>query len=190
VTADPEHLVSALRELGESSEISLENASDAVRILNLALMTSEPLALMVLCFSAVEELGQDQKWNQNQKALIENLAVAAEGSSEGTAQERAEVADAIRKGLFRLSLRQGVMRLLSRFGLDHLRSEWDRLYSVRSRLFHGTDRPSDSEINQAALDTIALCGRVILEIVEKEGTQLPSVAAVHFDASKSAARGH
>jgi hypothetical protein len=186
VTADPEHLTSALRELGENGEISLGAASNAVRLLNLALMTSEPLAQMVLCFSAVEELGQNQKWSEAQEALIIDLAVAAKESSKGTAQERAEVAQAIQKGLFPLSLRQGVMRLLSRLDLDDLRGEWDRLYAVRSGLFHGTARLSDSEINQAALETVTLCGRVILTMVAKAGARLPSIAAIHFGIGKAA----
>ena len=183
VTADPEHLVSALRELGENDEISFEEASTAVRVLNLALMTSEPLAQMVLAFSAVEELGQNEKWSEAQVALIKELADAAETSATGVAHERAEVADAIRKGLFPLSLRQGVMRLLSRLSLDALRKEWDRLYGIRSGLFHGTARLSDSEINKAAHDTVTLCGRIILAIVAKEGVQLPSITATHFDLS-------
>ena len=94
--------------------------------------------------------------------------------------DRAEVEQAIRRGLFPLGLRQGVMRLLSRLGLDPLRKEWDRLYGVRSGLFHGTDRLSDSEIFQASLDTVTLCGRIILAVVAEEGTRLPSVAATHF----------
>jgi hypothetical protein len=181
VTADPEHLVSALRELGENAEISFERASNAVRVLNLALMTSEPLAQMVLSFSAVEELGQNEKWSEAQVTLIKHLADAAETSATGIARERAEVADAIRKGLFPLSLRQGVMRLLSHLGLDALRKEWDRLYNIRSGLFHGTARLSDSEIVQAAQDTITLCGRIILAIVAKEGARRPAITQTHFD---------
>ncbi len=100
VTADPEHFASAFRELGEGGDICFGAASNAVRLLNLALMTSEPLAQMALSFSAVEEIGQNEKWNETQEALIEELAVAAEASSKGTANERAEVARAIRKGLF------------------------------------------------------------------------------------------
>jgi hypothetical protein len=56
VTADPEHFVSALRELGANGNICLGEAANGVRLLNLALMTSEPLAQMVLALSAVEEL--------------------------------------------------------------------------------------------------------------------------------------
>ena len=135
---------------------------------------------MVLAFSAVEGLGQNEKWSEAQVALIKELADAAETSATGVADERAEVADAIR-GLFPLSLRQGVMRLLSRLSLDALRKEWDRLYGIRSGLFHGTARLSDS--NKAAHDTVTLCGRIILAIVAKEGVQLPSITATHFDLS-------
>jgi hypothetical protein len=141
---------------------------------------------MVLSFSAIEELGQNEKWSETQLALIMDLADAADASSKGTMDERAEVAQAVRKGLFPLSLRQGVMRLLSRRGLDHLRKEWDRLYGVRSGVFHGTARLSDSELNQAALDTIKLCGRIILSIVAKDGARVPSIAATHFDISTAA----
>jgi hypothetical protein len=146
-------------------------------------MTSEPLAQMVLAFSAVEELGQNEKWSEPQVALIEQLDDAAEASAGITATQRAEVARAIRSGLFRLSLRQCVMRLLSDLDFDHLRKEWDRLYSVRSGLFHGTAHLSDSEINQAALDTITLCGRIILAIIAREGTKVPAIAETHFSPS-------
>jgi hypothetical protein len=45
-------------------------------------MTSQPLAQMVLAFSAVEELGQNQKWSEAQIALIRQLTAAAEASVE------------------------------------------------------------------------------------------------------------
>ena len=72
------------------------------------------------------------------------------------------------------------MRLLSRIDLDLLWQEWNRQYGIISRLFHGTARLSDSEISQVALNTVTLCGRIILTVVVKEGTRLPSVAATHF----------
>jgi hypothetical protein len=183
VTADPEQFLSALGESGENREIDFGPAANAVRLLNLALMTSEPLAQMVLTFSAVEELGQNEKWSEAQETLIEQLAQAAEAATEGTAGEREEVARAIRNGLFPLSLRQGVMRLLSRVGLDSLRKEWDRLYGIRSGIFHGTARLSDSEMSQAALDTVTLCGQIVLAIVAQDGTRVPSVAARQFTVS-------
>ncbi len=186
VTADPKHLLSALRELEQNGGIEFGVAKNSVRLLNLAMMTSESLAQMVLALSAVEDLGQNEKWSKTQLALIEQLVVDAQASMEGTAEERAEVAGAIQTGLFRLSLRQGVRRLLARLGQDHLRKEWDRLYGIRSGLFHGTTRLSDAEINQAAIDTVPLCGQIILGIVGKEGARVPSIAATHFSISAPA----
>lgn len=180
VTANPEHFLSALRESEENDDIGFGPAANAVRLLNLALMTSEPLAQMVLTFSAVEELGQNEQWSDAQEALIKQLAEAAETSMEGSAAERAEVARAIRKGLFPLSLRQGVMRLLSRLGLDNLRNEWDRLYGIRSGIFHGTARLSDADIRQASLETGTLCGRIILAVLAQQGIRIPSIVETHF----------
>jgi hypothetical protein len=180
-TENPEHFASALRELGESGAPAAEVAVNGVRLLNLALMISEPLAKMALALSAVEELGQNQKWSEAQQALIRRLADTAEASEDLPGPERAEVAKSIREGLFPLSLRQGVMRLLSDLKLEQLRKEWDRLYGIRSGLFHGTARLPVHEINQAATDTVTLCGRVILAVVAKAGTQLPSVAGPNFN---------
>jgi hypothetical protein len=86
VTADPEQFAAALRESGSGGDIRFGAAADGVRLLNLALMTSEPLAQMVLAFSAVEELGQNERWTETQEALITQLARLAEASLEGTAQ--------------------------------------------------------------------------------------------------------
>jgi len=180
VTAAPEQLLSALAELGRISDLAFGSATNGVRLLNLALMTSEPLAQIVLAFSAVEEIGQNKRWTKTQITLIGQLADAAEARTEMTEGEKLEVARAIRSGLFPLSLRQGVIRLLVSLGLEHLRKEWDRLYGIRSGIFHGTARPSDSELHQAALDTITLCGRIVLAIVAKEGAKVPSIAATHF----------
>lgn len=41
--------------------------ANGVRLLNLALMTSEPLAQMVLAISSIGELGQSEKWNDKQR---------------------------------------------------------------------------------------------------------------------------
>ncbi len=186
VTADPEQMMSALRELGGKDDIDLGAAANGVRLLNLALMTSEPLAQMVLGLSAVEELGQKEKWSDAQTALIRQLATDAERSALTTEAERAEVARAIRTGLFPLSLRQGVLRLLACLGLQNLKTEWDRLYGLRSGTFHGTARLSDDQLNQAAFDTVTLCGQIILALIAAEGITVPSIAARHFNLSTSA----
>jgi hypothetical protein len=178
VTANPEHFTSALTEAGENE--GLGAAANGVNLLNLALMTSEPLAQMVLALSAVEELGQSEKWGEAQLRLIKQLADIANISADVNAEERMEVVKAIETGLFRLSLRQGVMRLLARLDLNQLRKGWDRLYGIRSGIFHGTARLTAPELNQAAQDTITLCGQIILVLVTKEGAKVPSISTTHY----------
>jgi hypothetical protein len=180
VTADPNHLISALQELGEQDLDASGTVANGVRLLNFALMTSEPLAQMVLAVSSIEELGQNQKWSDAQKALIKTLAEAAESSAEGTEGEREEVATAIKKGLFRLSLREGVKRVLASASVEHLIKEWDRLYGIRSGVFHGTAQLSESELHKAGQETITLCTKILFAIISKEGKRVPTIADTHY----------
>ena len=84
------------------------------------------------------------------------------------------------KLLHRFGLRQGVTRVLARLGLQHLRKEWDRVYGIRSGLFHGTAQLAEHEIAELANSAITLCGRIILTLAEGDGVTLPSVSDVHF----------
>ena len=179
VTADPAQFLDALTELGRQTPLRSSAAAMGVRILNLALITSQPIAQIVLAFSAVEALGQEETWTDAQCALIKQLAdEVEEGFSSDL--ERLEVANALRRSLHRIGLRQGVMRVLSRLDLDHLRKEWDRLYGLRSGVFHGTSTPTEPEINELAVDVVTLCGRIVLALVELDGITLPPIAKVHF----------
>ena len=54
------------------------------------------------------------------------------------------------------------MRVLDSLELQSLRREWDRIYSLRSGIFHGTTVLSDQDIGQLALDALTVCGRVVL----------------------------
>lgn len=180
VTADPTQLLGALEELGPQVPLALGGSSTGVRLMNFAIMDPQPLSRLVLALSAVEALGQEEKWTEQQREMIEQLAVQTEQAADDP--ETLEVVDALRKSLFRLSVRQGVKRVLVRLGLADYQKEWDRLYGLRSGIFHGTSLLSDAEINKLANETISLCGRIILRLVETEGVKLPSVTERHFPA--------
>lgn len=179
-TADPDQLLGALTELSTEIPLSMSAAAPSVRILNLALMNPQPLAQIALAFSAVEALGQDEKWSSAQVDLLENLAAEIETQADEHDVERLEIAAAIRRNLHRLGLRQGVMRVLERLGLKHLQKEWDRLYGLRSGVFHGTSRLTESEIHTLAWQTVTLCSKVVFALIERDGIKLPSVASMHF----------
>jgi hypothetical protein len=73
-------------------------------------MQPEPVAQIVFRRLGCRGLGQDESWTDKQKLLLKELAAAATQSSIGTDAEQQAMADAIRRGLHRRSLRQGILR--------------------------------------------------------------------------------
>ncbi len=145
-----------------------QRAQDILLLLNYALMRPEPVAQIVFAISAVEMLGQTEEWTADQRKLINELGLSADRSMIGTNEEREEVASAIRKGLHKLSLRQGVLRLLGSLGLSHLRFKWDSLYGERSTLVHGLAPKPGADYSQLAFRAVSLCGQILLTAVAKE----------------------
>lgn len=177
VRADPAQLLGAIAELPDELPTTMI-AANGIRLLNLALMTNEPLAQIVLAFSAVEELGQDEDWTDEQRNLLEELEQQVR--SKALDAEHAEVADALHRSLHRVGLRQGVMRVLSRLHLTQLRKDWDRLYGLRSGLFHGAAKFTTNELNELALEAVTLCGKVLLAQLRRDGVEPPSISSTHF----------
>lgn len=100
--------------------------------------------------------------------MLEQLAAAAREAKIGTNKEREEVAEAIKNGLHRLSLRQGVFRLLASLSLSDLRKRWDALYAERSTLVHGLAPKPGADYNDLAFRTVTLCGHILLRAVEPQ----------------------
>ena len=167
VLASPEPFLSDLDELHGGPARS-QKIADVILLLNYALMRPEPVAQIVFAISAVESLGQDQTWSPDQELLLGELSRAAEQSSTGTESERREVADAIRKSLHRLTLRQGVFRLLDTLDLSDRRRAWDHLYTERSTLVHGLAPRPGADYGDLAHRTVGLCGRILLKAVATE----------------------
>jgi hypothetical protein len=179
VTTDPVQLLQTAESLGKALPIALTTAEAGVRILNLALMSAEPLTQVVLAISVVEALGQDEKWTENQISILNRLATNLENENESDTESK-EIADALRRSLHRTGLRQGVLRVLSHLNLEHLKKEWDRLYTMRSGVFHGTQPLTDSEINQLAQDSITLCGKIVITLLHQDGMEVPAVAKKNY----------
>jgi hypothetical protein len=168
VRAAYDPLLADLDELHGTAAVPSQRIADVVLLLNYALMQPEPVAQIVFAVSAVESLGQDEAWTPDQKTLLAELAKAAEQSTIGAVDERQEVANAIRKSLHRLTLRQGVFRLLERLGLAHLRAAWDDLYAERSTLVHGLAPKPGADYGDLAQRTVSLCGQILLRAVAAE----------------------
>jgi hypothetical protein len=153
--------------MSESAGAS-QHAKDIVLLLNYALTRTDPVAMIAFSFSAVEMLGQDETWSEPQRQMLADLAAAAEDSAIGTAEERAEVAVAIRRGTQKISLRQGVLRLLASLDLNHLRVKWDAVYGERSTLVHGLAPKPGVDYGELAHKSMSLCGHILLTAVARE----------------------
>jgi hypothetical protein len=181
VTAAPSHFLEAVASLDGIAEPQDSGFRGALLLLNAALMNPEPIAMIALSISAVEALGQNEDWSEEQMKLLKSLAVQAE-AADLDGDERAEIATRLRSGLHKLGLRQGVLRLLRRLDLGGVQKEWDRIYNLRSGLFHGTKTLTSAEIGSLANDSVSVAGAIVLTLARQLNIQLPAIASVHFPA--------
>jgi hypothetical protein len=168
VRSAPDPFLSDIDELFKAIEGTSQRAKDIVLLLNYALTRADPVAMIVFSFSAVEMLGQDETWSETQRQMLADFAATAEHSAVGTANERAEVAAAIRRGMQKVSLRQGVLRLLTSLGLNHLRPKWDDLYGERSTLVHGLAPKPGVDYGELAYKAMSLCGHILITAIAHE----------------------
>ena len=168
VHAAPEPFLTILSSWGASIGEVSQSTRDVVLLMNFALMRPEPVAQIVFAFSAVEMLGQDEDWTPTQRRLLADLATIAREHTDGSDDERNEVASAIERGTQRLSLRQGVLRLLTSLELQDLRKDWDRQYGERSTLVHGLAPVPGADYTQLAYRVVNLCGRILLTYISRE----------------------
>jgi hypothetical protein len=167
VHTPPNPFLSDLSSLVPGADVS-QRTRDVIMLLNTALMRPEPVAQIIFAVSAVEMLGQDATWSADQRHILERLSEYTRQLDIGSEEERDEVADAIKKSLHRLSLRQGVFRLLDTVGLSELKKPWDALYSERSTLVHGLAPDPAADYNDLAHRTVSLCGRILLRVADVE----------------------
>ena len=185
VLGDSDQFIRALEELqfaelaGIDEPGALESLAMPMRFLNLALMTEDRRGQVVLALSAIESLIRHEKWNSRQKTWIRNAASALEESGDG---EMGDIAKRLWDVLhYRTTLRQGIFAVLTRNGLEHLKSEWDAVYGLRSKLFHGHGSFSRAKVNELAQKSVNLCTTIFLAIVRNRGIELPEIATIHFN---------
>lgn len=164
----PDPFLPMVAEMHEVAASASVRARDIVLLLNYALMRPEPVAQIVFAFSAVEMLGQSESWTDDQKRLLSEVAWSAEMSSKCSLKDRQEVVDAIRRSMHRLTLRQGVLRLLDALELAHLKKAWDAIYAERSTLVHGLAPKPGADYGDLAFRSVSLCGQILLKAIAAE----------------------
>ena len=178
--SDPAQLLGAVEELSEAAKCDAGEYPAslvlALRLLNLAIISDDRRAKIVLAISAIEGLIQSEKWSTKQRQCIADTVTALRRAEDS---DLAEIADRL-QGIQRISIRQGVTRLLDENGRPDLRVRWDEIYGQRSKLFHGGAQVGKHELNQISQATGKLCVTIVLSICKNKGIELPEIAEVHF----------
>lgn len=167
VMAPLDPFLSDIRVLYEAVERASQRTRDIVLLLNCALLQPEPVAQIVFAISAVERLGQNTLWSDDQTRLINDLVASAQVMEIGTESEREEVAFAIKK-IHKKSLRKGVKSLLKSLDLEHIIKTWDDLYAERSTLVHGLAPKPGVDYHDLARRSVDLCGQILLKEISLE----------------------
>ena len=184
------YFVQALQEAFPESNVSggdCPSIRRAVRVLNLAEISTDPIAKVVLAVSTIEGLATDPSWTDVQKRLIYSAAAWLE-RTHGDGEETGQVVEAIQRTRHS-SIRQRIRKMLASNGLSVLWQDWKALYLKRSRLFHGGRRDGSehrgdhlegSELHALGQEALTLCGRIVLSMAKREGIPVPGRAGVHF----------
>ena len=190
VRHDPVQLLEALETLLDCSTSFVvgrypERLVNALKLVNQAMISRDSQGKIVLAIAAVEGLIRNQDWSDKQQGWFDETVAILRKADDS---ELREIADGLQR-MYRISLRQGVFRLLEENGLEGYKSYWDDLYGKRSGLFHGTTVLNKRETKKLANDTVKLCVTIVLIILRNRGVVLPEVAAVHFDGIARSERG-
>lgn len=178
IQADPTKFMGALTDL--TDRLPMAEIGIPVRLLNLAIISNDSIAQIVLANSAVESLVDYPGWSRDQKEYIDKLAVQTKREFSNNSDYQ-QVVDAIHR-IRNTSIRQGVKQLLND---ETLFEEWDDLYGKRSSLFHGVksgseDKPlTEEEIGRLASNTVSFCAKIILIHLKRKGIDLPEIATTH-----------
>lgn len=156
-----------------------QRGKDILLLLNWSLMNQEPVARILFAVSAVEMLGQGEKWSDAQKKAIARLKESALKDKDVTPSEANEVAEAVDR-MHKVGLIQGVVRLLKSLGLGHLEKAWKTLYKERSTLVHGLAPQPGADYSDLARRTILLCGHILLTAIAKETGGMETYLETYF----------
>ncbi len=122
VSSDPRQLLEAVEHLSDNAA-SFDAAKypdsliNSLRLLNLAMIAEDRRAKIVLAVAAVEGLIRNEKWSERQKEWLADTIGTLREKADAELEEMANVL----QRMHRVSLRQGVFRLLEGNGLQHLK---------------------------------------------------------------------
>ncbi|MEP9356100.1 hypothetical protein ABLE93_21220 [Xanthobacter sp. KR7-65] len=161
ITQNTEKFISSINEyVGKAKNVgTLESLS--LKLLALSGISSDPLSKAALAISAVEALSASPPWTVNQSRLIAKLKSEALAANDVPDDEKTEIANALDR-LFRSSIRQSIKRKMASLGLSQ--DDWiefDEVYNLRSRIFHGSASGREN-YNDLASKSAKICTKIVL----------------------------
>jgi len=167
---DPDRLSEAVNVAMEEKLEPVPKLAAAIEMIALSMMAREPLAEAALCLAAVEMVALRDPWSTNQHALIERLIEVATAATDLATEEAIEVGEAVKK--VHKSIRQGIKGLiLDTLGMQPAEwKEFDRVYSLRSTIFHSTKKemPSRELQKELAERARSICARIVLNAARRQ----------------------
>ena len=142
VVSSPAHYFSPIEELLPQSLGAIDaNLRFAIRSINSAKMTTEPLARIVVAFATIERLAS----NTDKRTI---------------------------------RTREIVKELLDEIGLTEFMEEWNSIYKLRNKLFHGESLSTDI-VRKLANRSITFVSKLVLTMVSRGGIRIPAIADVN-----------
>ena len=163
VRGDPSLMVASLQD-ARAANLDWDNRlAAAIELVLLSKMAKEPLSEAALSISALEHLAADMPWSDRQLALLKSLEQVAL-TSDLEEDERAEVAKAVAQSF--KSIRQSIRTMLRRlrFDANDLKT-FDRLYGLRSGVFHGSNLNRE-QYQLLANEAREFCTKVVLAAIK------------------------
>lgn len=148
---------------------------NALRLLNSATFSGDPVSKLMLAVASVEMLCEKAKWSPQQKAFIQDAKQRAAGDVRMSAAEQQQMSGALDR-TYTPGVGEGVRFLLTRLGmLDELWARWDAMYQQRSGIVHGK-RPADEyDLSQLATEAADLAFRIVMKAASAEEPKLTAL---------------
>ncbi|RVI07877.1 hypothetical protein CN200_29625 [Sinorhizobium meliloti] len=169
---NPDRVLELAEMVGAKAKKIDKRCEAAALLMNAALLTSHPAAIIVLGISAIELLAEGERWTQAQLGWIRDLSVRVASSDGLTVEEKEELAKAVSNLNFGVAEKN--RRLIKDLGLDSIIPRWTALYRGRSKLVHGLGHIPYNQLVSLASDARELTKAIFDAYVARQlGIRLP-----------------
>ncbi len=167
-----EPYVEAMNQSAKQIDKLSKTSSLSCELLNAATMSNHPVAAATLSLAAVELLAVNEKRSPKQREWIKKIRDGLEADTSIIEADKVILQKAV-AGMFNTGISDRVKKMLMRLGLSDSADDWDRIYKLRSALFHGVRRLTQSEIINLGSEAPTLSRQIVRRYLEDQVGELP-----------------